>query len=162
MKPNFLTFLLTLISCVSFAQNNEPWTAFWNKDTTLVGFKDKNGVVKIEPKFVINMTPAHKFDDIIVVAEEVNGEWKSYYLIKSGRIIGRDSLYMFDNVCDCESEGFIRFRDHKTDKVGVFNKKGDVIIPAEYNEMTRVTNGLIIALKGAEKNIGKVVSIIVG
>ncbi|WP_028979752.1 hypothetical protein [Sporocytophaga myxococcoides] len=151
MKYNILTFLLIIFCCISFAQSNEPWNAFWNKDTTLVGFKDKNGIVKIEPKFVLNMTPAHKFDDIIAATEEVNGEWTTYYLSKSGRVIGRDSLYMFDNVCDCESEGFIRFRDHKTDKVGVFNGKGDVIIPAEYNEMTGVTNGMIIALKGAEK-----------
>lgn len=151
MKYNLLTFFLLVFCCTSFAQSDEPWNAFWNKDTTLVGFKDKNGIVKIEPKFVAGMTPAHKFDDIIAATEEVNGKWTSYYQTKSGRIIGRDSLYMFDNVCDCESEGFIRFRDHKSDKVGVFNKKGNVIIPAEYNEMTRVTNGMIIALKGAER-----------
>src|SRR5262249_13239391 len=47
--------------------------------------------------------------------------------------------------------GFIRFRDPKTDKVGMFNRNGDIVIPARYNDMTRVRNGLITALIGAKK-----------
>ncbi|MEI6140647.1 MAG: hypothetical protein WCP85_15365 [Mariniphaga sp.] len=97
------------------------------------------------------MNLASKFDDIIAVTEDVNGKWSSYYLTKSGKTAGRDSLFYFDNNCDCESEGLIRFRDHKTDKTGMFNKNGDIVIPAEYNDMTRVRNGMVIALKGAEK-----------
>lgn len=151
MKNKFLLFLVTVLCCTSCTENNETWTAFWNKDTTLVGFRDKEGVEKIKPKFVAGFTSAKKFDDIIGVAEEINGEWKSYYLTKSGRMTGTDSMYVFDNVVDCESEGFIRFRDHKTEKVGLFNKNGDIVIPAEYNDMTRVSNGMVIALKGAEK-----------
>ncbi len=76
---------------------------------------------------------------------------KNYYVTKSGKIIGRDSLYMFDNKPDCENEGFIRFRNKKTDNVGLFNRKGEVAIPAEYNELTEVANGVMMALKGAEK-----------
>jgi len=120
---------------------------------TKIGYKDKNGVVKIKPKFQTGFTSANKFDNIIAVAEEVNQHWKLYYLTKSGRIVGRDSLHIFDNGSDCEGEGFIRFRDKKTDKVGMFNRKGNIVIPAEYNDMTRVRNGLIIALKGAMKKV---------
>lgn len=151
MKILTLAFLLTLLGVSVSGQSNDTWVAFWNKDTTLIGYKDKNGVVKIEPKFQSGFTSASKFDNIIAVAEEVNQHWKFYYLTKSGRIVGRDSLYIFDNGSDCESEGFIRFRDTKTDKVGMFNRNGDIVIPAEYNAMTRVRNGLIIALKGATK-----------
>lgn len=101
----------------------------------------------------MGFTTARRFDDIIAVTEEVeaSGKWKSYYITKSGRIVGSDSLYTFGNDADCESEGFIRFRDHKTDKAGMFNKKGDIVIPAEYNELTSVRNGMIVAVKGAEK-----------
>src|SRR5688572_33256568 len=121
MRRYFLIFFLTLINYTSFGQSNETWTAFYNKDTTLIGFKDKNGFVKIEPKFS-GLTFANKFDNIIVASEEVKDTYKSYYLTKAGRIVGRDSLRIFDNGADCESEGFIRFRDNKTDKVGMFNR----------------------------------------
>lgn len=151
MKILTLTFLLTLLKLAVYGQNNDTWTAFWNKDTTLIGYKDKKGAVKIEPKFQTGFTSANKFDNIIAVAEEVNKHWKFYYLTKSGRIVGNDSLHIFDNGSDCESEGFIRFRDKKTDKVGMFNRNGDIVIPAQYNDMTRVRNGLVIALKGATK-----------
>lgn len=115
-----------------------------------MGFKDKNGVIKIEPKFTA-FTTAGKFENIIAVTEEINGKWNSYYLTKAGRIVGRDSLQIFDNTADCENEGLIRFHDRKTDKVGMFNKKGDIAIPADYNALSRVTNGMIIALKDAKK-----------
>jgi len=37
----------------------------------------------------------------------------------------------------------------------MFNRNGDVAIPAEYNELTNVQNGLVIARKGAvRKRIG--------
>ncbi|MGN6354518.1 MAG: WG repeat-containing protein [Parafilimonas sp.] len=151
MKIIALTFLLTFLKLSVFAQSSDTWTSFWNKDTTFIGYKDKNGVIKIEPKFQSGFTNANRFDNIIAVAEEVNQHWKLYYLTKSGRIVGRDSLHIFDNGSDCESEGYIRFRDTKTDKVGMFNRNGDIVIPAEYNDMSRVRNGLIVALKGATK-----------
>lgn len=132
-------------------QSNDTWNAFWNKDTTLIGYKDKNGTIKIKPKFQTGFTIANKFDNIIAVAEDVRKSSKYYYLTKSGRIIGRDSIHFFDNGADCENEGFIRFRDSKTDRVGLFNRNGDIVIPAQYNEVTRVRNGMMIALKGATK-----------
>lgn len=150
MKFYILIFLTIISSLTLFGQSNDTWTYFWNKDSTLIGYKDKNGVVKIEPKFT-GFSSAGKFEHIIAVSEEKNGKWSSYYLTKNGRIVGRDSLHIFDNGSDCESEGFIRFRDHKTDKAGMFNKNGDIVIPAIYNDLTRVRNGMIIALKGAEK-----------
>ncbi|SHF86283.1 hypothetical protein [Flavobacterium defluvii] len=146
----FCTFLVLNIS--AFAQNNDVWTSFPNKDTTLIGFKDKNGIIKIEPKFS-GFTTARKFENIIAVTEERNGNWKSYYLTKSGKIVGQDSLYVFDNGPDCENEGFIRFTDRKTDKMGMFNAKGKIVIPAEYSNLTKAKNGMFIGLKDAQKEI---------
>lgn len=150
MRLYILTFFTIISSMTLLGQSNDTWTYFWNKDTTLIGYKDKNGVVKIEPKYT-GFTSAIKFDNIIAVSEESNGKWSSYYLTKSGKIIGRDSLHIFDNGSDCESEGFIRFRDSKSDKVGMFDRTGKIVVPAIYDDLTRVRNGMIIGLKGAEK-----------
>lgn len=150
MKYPILTLLMTVLFSITSGQGHDTWTAFWNEDTSCIGFKDKNGLIKIEPKFS-GFTVAQRFDDIIAVSEEINDSWHNYYLTKPGRIVGRDSLYIFDNGADCESGGFIRFRDPKTDKAGVFNRNGDIRIPAEYNDLTRVRNGMIIAIKDAKK-----------
>ena len=147
MKQVIMTYLFILTSSILYGQNSETWTAFYNKDSTLIGFKDKTSIVRIEPKFQY-WTSAKKFDHIIAVTDE---NYKSYYSTKSGRIIGKDSLHIFDNTPDCESEGFIRFKDYKTDKVGMFNRNGDVVIPAEYNDLTRVINGMAVGLKNAQK-----------
>lgn len=151
MKRFTLTYLLLLFCWTLFGQDNDAWMSFWNKDTTLIGFKDKSGNVKIDPKFVSGFTAAGRFDNIIAAMEENGGSYQSYYLTKAGKIFGKDSLHIFDNGADCESEGFIRFRDKKTERVGMFNRNGEVVIPAEYNDLARVRNGMVIALKGAEK-----------
>lgn len=151
-KILILYIFFSLGSHFVFAQNDAVWTAFYNKDTTLIGFKDKNGVIKIEPKFM-GMTTARKFENIIAVTEESGDSWKNYYLTKTGKIVGRDSLYIFDNSPDCENEGFIRFRDTKTDKMGIFNADGKIVIPADYSNITKVRNGMVIVLKDAKKEI---------
>lgn len=150
MKKIIILHIFLIISSSVFAQTNDAWLSFWNNDTTKIGFRDKNGVIKIEPKFT-GFTIARKFENIIAVSEEENGKWKSYYLTKTGKIIGLDSLFVFDNGPDCENEGFIRFTDHKTDKMGIFNSEGKIVIPAEYSNLTKVKNGLFIGLKDASK-----------
>lgn len=150
IKLYVLIFLATVSSLNLLGQSDDTWTSFWNKDTTLLGYKDKNGVVKIEPKFMV-FASANKFDNIIAVSEQTDGKWNRYYLTKSGKMIGKDSLHIFDNGSDCESEGFIRFRDSKTDKVGMFDRTGKIVIPPIYNGLTRVRNGMTTGLKGAEK-----------
>lgn len=150
MKHFLLIFLLTCLNTPLSAQSNDRWTAFYDQDSLHIGYKDKNGVIKIEPKFM-GHTHANAFDHIIAVSEETDAGWENYYLTKEGIRVGRDSLHIFDNGADCESEGFIRFRDYKTDKVGLFNGKGDIVVPAVYNDLTRVNNGMLIGLKGAEK-----------
>jgi len=147
MKKTALAFLLIHSLLISNCQVKDTWVQFWNKDSSLTGYKDKNGVIKIKPTF-IQYCIGNRFDDIIAVTDN---KWNSYYLIKNGRKIGRDSLYHFDNGDDCESEGFIRFRDRKTDKAGIFNSKGEIAVPAIYNDLTRVNNGMIVAIKDATK-----------
>lgn len=104
----------------------------------------------IEPKFEGFMV-AIEFEKIISVMDKVNGKYETYYLNKSGEKFGTDSVHFFDNTPDCESEGFIRFKDKKTDLVGMFNQNGEITVPAEYNALSRVQNGMVWALKYAEK-----------
>lgn len=151
MKKYLLVFFLTSISITLLGQSKDPWFAFYNKDSTLIGFRDINGNVKIKPKFA-PYTFARKFDNIIAVSE---GAGKRYYITKAGRIVGKDNLYYFDNSTDCECEGYIRFRDSKTQKMGMFNSKGDVSIPAIYNYLDPVRNGMILAITGARRYKGK-------
>lgn len=149
MRMFIIVLFVTFFSKYLYAQK-DTWFSFYNADSSLIGYKDKQGKIKIEPRFS-GFTTAVKFDDILSVVEEVNGNWLSYYLLKSGRIFGADSLHIWDNLPDCESEGFIRFKDLKTDKTGMFNKQGAIVIPAVYNDIQPVRNGLILALKNAEK-----------
>ncbi len=150
MKHLITTFLLIFSVTIVYGQN-DTWTLFWNNDSTLFGYKNKAGIVKIKPKFT-GLTTAVKFERILAATEKVNNGYKFYYLLKSGKIFGEDSLYVFDNATDCESEGFIRFKDKKTDKTGMFNSRGNIVIPAVYNDLTKVRNGMVIALQGASKN----------
>jgi len=150
MKSWILILLLLTTTLSLFGQNDDTWIAFWNSDSTQIGYKDKNGTVKIEPKIYFHTFP-NKFDNIMIIMEEVDNNVDSYYFTKAGKIFGRDSLFFFDNTPDCENEGFIRFRDRKTDKAGMFNRNGNIAIPAEYNYLTRIHNGMTIALKDAKR-----------
>lgn len=133
------------------AQQADTWYAFSDLgDGELIGFKDTDGEVRISPRF-IGMMEGRKFDDILAAIEVTDSILLTYYLTKSGRIVGRDSLFSFDNMPDCENEGFIRFHDKQTDQMGVFNRNGDIVIPAGYNALTKVMNGLVAGLKNAEK-----------
>ncbi|MFD2539626.1 hypothetical protein [Sphingobacterium chuzhouense] len=142
---------LIMLGCRSErGQITDTWTVFYNQDSTLAGYKDKSGVVRIEPRFAGFVT-AVQFNDIISGTERNGEKWTSYYLNKKNKVFGTDSIYIFDNAADCENEGFIRFRDRESDKVGLFDKNGDIAIPAIYNDLTKVRNGMLVGLKGGKK-----------
>lgn len=133
-----------------FGQSKDSWIRFYDTITNLSGYKDLNGNIKISPKFE-NFTRADTFYNIIAVQEKVDSSYKSYYLLKNGRKVGQDSVFMFDFTYDCESEEKILFKDKKKDRVGFFDKKGMAIIPAIYNAASPFRNGLAIALKNAKR-----------
>ncbi|WP_345056242.1 WG repeat-containing protein [Hymenobacter glaciei] len=112
------------------------------------GYKDASGKVRIPAKFG-NFTNTQSFRHIMAVSESAT--LKQYYLLKSGRQVGRDSVYMFDYTFDCESEGKIRFKDYRKDRVGFLDRSGRAIIPAMYNYVSPFHNGLAAALIGARR-----------
>lgn len=158
---NKITFILILFLCLknTFAQNSTNWYSFVDSKTELVGFKDALGNVKIEPKFNM-LTYTKNFKNIIAVIEKTepnnvdNYDTKSYFLLKNGAKLGTDSLYMSDFTLDVEKEDKIRFKDPITNKVGFFNKKGKVQIPAIYSEALPFANGFALVLKDATKMCG--------
>ncbi len=150
MKKIILMGLLILSGCVIHTPQNGSWTAYRDDRSGLIGYKDQEGHIRIEARYV-DFAVAGKFDNIIAVREERNGKTEDYYLTKSGKTVEKNNIYYFDNGPDCESEGFIRFRDARTDKVGMLNGEGEIVIPAQYDDLSNVRNGLVAALKGAAK-----------
>lgn len=151
-----LKLLLLLLLAASAAQaqkvqSDTVWTQFTNKakGEYEYGYKDAGGHIRIPARFG-NFTNAQKFRHIMAVSEKAT--FKQYYLLKNGRAVGRDSVYMFDYTFDCESEGKIRFRDRMRNRVGFFDGSGHVLVPALYNVATPFHNGLSTALIGARRN----------
>ncbi len=153
MKIQFNTLSILLLLSVSLqmsAQKNNTWHAFLSDDGYKRGFKNENGEVMIPPKFM-GFTGAKKFRNIMAVMEENDGKLSSYYLLKNEKKIGKDSLYIWDMAFDCESEGMIRFRDSKTDKVGFFDGNGKVAIPALYSDAAPFRNNVAAVIKNAQR-----------
>ncbi|ALJ00718.1 WG repeat-containing protein [Rufibacter tibetensis] len=150
MKTIILTYIFLLIGTLAYSQQSEHWTVFWDKKEESFGFKDQNGRVQIQPKFS-NRSVVDRLDHVFIASEGEGVYADFYYLTKSGKSFGRDSAYTVEATPDCECEGFIRFRDLRTEKVGMFNRNGKVVIPAIYNHLSQVKNGLVIALIDAKK-----------
>lgn len=147
MKKLLSTIILFLLS-ISLSSSDKIWFSYWDDD--LMGFKDNSGNIIITPRYV-NVLESDKFSNITIVIEKLkNDKYSSYYLTTSGKKIHKP-IYMYDNTLDTESEGFIRFRDEKNDTVGMLDKNGEVAITPIYNELQKVRNGYVVALKGAHK-----------
>ena len=134
----------------SFGQSQDIWVRFYDTTTEKSGYKDLKGNIKIAARFD-GFTRADTFHHIIAVNETVDSSYKYYYLLKNGRKVAEDSVFMFDFTFDCESEGKIIFYDRKKDRVGFLDKNGNAIIPAIYNYVLPFRNGLAIAHRNAKR-----------
>jgi len=141
---------MLLFECVSFGQAPDVWIRFHDSTVQQSGYKDGKGNIKIPAKFE-GFTRADSFYNIIAVDEKVGSAYKTYYLLKDGRKVGQDSVFIFDFHFDCESEGKITFYDRKKDRVGFFDKNGMAIIPAIYNYVSPFRNGLAVAQRNAKR-----------
>ncbi|QJD97209.1 WG repeat-containing protein [Mucilaginibacter robiniae] len=148
MKSLLVIALLLAVIKPAFAQQTDNWFSYYNVKKDLYGFKDKQGTIKIAPRFN-TLLRANVFRNIIAVTDE--HRLKSYYLLKNGKQVGNDSLYVWDMTYDCEQEGKIRFRDPKTDKVGFFGANGEVVIPAMFSDAEPFYNGLAVVLYNGKR-----------
>lgn len=153
----FIQLITFLITISVYSQNDKYWYAFTVEDNrnTLslsLGYQDHLGTIKIEPIYVAPYTQNKRFEKVVALTEYSKEKLKYYYLNKQGRKFGIDSLYTFDFTHDTEQEGFIRFSVGKyLDSIGLFNSDGKVVIEPKYNELSKVTNGLVIAKIGAKQ-----------
>ena len=136
----------------AYGQRTEVWTRFTvqRKGEECYGYRGPQGQVKL-PAIFGGFTSARRFYHIMAVSEAASQA--QYYVLKNGRTIGRDSVYVNDFLFDCESEGTIRYRD-KRNRVGFFDARGRAVIPALYNYVTPFHNGLAVALLGARRTCG--------
>jgi hypothetical protein len=150
MKEQILIFILSLSLNFTIAQTNQIWYSFVDEETEFVGFKNKEGEIMLPANYSILVRG--RFINIVALWEwnEKENKAEAYYLLKNGKKVGVDSIWSQGMSYDCEHEGFIRFRDENYG-TGMFNKHGEVIIPADYNYLSKVKNGVVLALKGARK-----------
>lgn len=146
MKTRFIVSIMLLLSVPVFAQKLN--IAFMSADSMFFGFKNPEGKVIAEPRFM--MVGNEAFKDVVAVMEEVTTDKHStYYLRADGTKFGVDSVYFFDQAPDIESNGFIRFKDPVSKKVGVMNVAGEIVLPAEFDEMWELRNGFVWAIRGS-------------
>ncbi len=152
MKRFLLLFFgFSYVFCCS--QKDTNWYAFYNSDSTKIGFKDAEGKVRIEPKFQ-TFIPNTVFKNVIAVVEYSSDEkLNTYYLNKNGKFFGENSVYMAGTSDAAEDpieyEGIIKFRNPKTGNVGFFDSNGKIVISEKYNDMTNFHGGIAIGLRGA-------------
>ena len=149
----FIQIFLILFSTFCFGQKDTNWYAFYNSDSTKIGFKDAEGKIKIQPKFETYITNT-VFKNVIAVIEYFPEEkLKTYYLNKSGKIFGENCVYMAGTSDFAENpieyEGIIKFRSSTTGNVGFFDYNGKIVIPDQYNDLTNFHNGIARGLRGA-------------
>ncbi|EHQ24859.1 WG repeat-containing protein [Mucilaginibacter paludis] len=142
-RPSKGIYALLLVCVILFynagyAQKSANWYGYYNQKTALIGYKNSSGRVEITARFS-GLTRASVFKHIIAVNNQRTNT--SYYLLKNGKMVAKDSLYVWDMTFDCEQEGKIRFRDPKTDKVGFLGADGKIAIAALYNDARPFHNG---------------------
>lgn len=151
MSRRFLLFILSLYLAMAvssaIAQSNKAWYRYDDLKKDLSGYKDSTGKIKIRARFS-GLGRARVFRNIIAVSESPSN---TYYLLKNGKKLAPDSLYVWDMTFDCEQEGKIRFRDPVTDKVGFLDSRGNVVIPANYNDARPFYNGLALVIHHAKR-----------
>lgn len=151
----FFGVLFFVISSHLLAQK-DVWHSFVDDSSGFVGFKNNQGHIMVTPQFS-NVGTVLKFENIISVLEEKDGDYYGYYVLKNGQKIGVDSVYVENIHYECEHDGFIRFQDSYTQLVGFFNRQGKVVVPALYNKATPFANGFSFALKDASEKYAEAI-----
>lgn len=132
--------------CIEMRTTDTSLHSFVEQTTGLVGFK-RGDIVVFEPQFDSLWSPSH-IKHIVIARRQRSGEF--VYLTSQGNIIDSVRPYFFDNGPDAEHNGFIRFRDNHSERVGLLNRWGEVVISAKYNNLSHVSNGFLTALIGAD------------
>lgn len=102
---------------------------FTNPATELVGFKDARGRVRFPARFHNSYTGGQVLREVVPAIDT----GAPFYLRRDGHRFGFDSVFLDgENMPSCLREGHIQFQDPTTRRMGLFDARGHVAIPALY------------------------------
>jgi hypothetical protein len=148
-----LLLLSIIIYNISFSQQQELLYryAVTKKDDTYYGFKDKKGKIIFPAKYN-NLGVDSTFKNITAVGEYNGNKLVTYYLLRNGKKVLQDSVYMDEDYYrDTEQEGMIRFETQRPNRIGFLNKDGQIVLPNIYNWASTFNNGFAVVLQNAKR-----------
>ncbi|MBE8720840.1 hypothetical protein C4F40_08900 [Sphingobacterium sp. Ka21] len=157
-KLLLLSLLLLLLGCGTPVKElpitwNEYIRSFSSDDGERIGYIDESGDTVLPPVYNPIFCPPVIYT--VGAVSSLDTAIGMFYLNKNGKKFGRDSLWAFDFSYDVESDGFIRFSvggypDRNTEREGLYDWKGNIRVPSEYNQLSSVKNGMLIGKKDAK------------
>ncbi len=150
-KISLFAALFIVINC--FAQKNELLYRYEvaKKEDTYYGYKDKKGKIIFPAKYN-NLGVDSTFKNIMAVGEYDGNKLKTYYLLRNGKKVLEDSVYLDDDYYrDSEQEDMIRFETQKPNRIGFLNIDGQIALPNIYNWASAFNNGFAVVLQNAKR-----------
>jgi hypothetical protein len=162
MKLIVSLFIIVLTSCShKIIKDHDPYFVYEDPQTHLFGFKNTEGDIVIPAEFNQAFfddqqgyfTPENKQEGKFLAPVVKNGHW--FRITKDGKT--RIETVFHDNGADYYEEGLARFieRTPKGIKVGFYNKKGEIIIPARYDFAAPFRGGYALVANGCWKELFK-------
>ncbi len=111
------------------------------EDKGRFGFRNESGAVVIPPRYIM----ANEFSGEGIAAVIDESGWA--YINREGKILIRP--YVVDNGPDYFAEGLARFKEN--DKVGFFDKRGKIIIRAQFDFAAPFHEGLAAICRGCRR-----------
>jgi hypothetical protein len=138
------------------ANRGDPrrWRTF-EGDGGLVGFKDARGNVVVPPRFLA----ADSFTADGLAGVRIDGAHGWTYIDRSGRVLVPETVTT-DPLPDPFVEGLARFIDGG--KVGFFDRRGRIVVPARYDYAFPMEHGLGVFCLGCEKRFEGEIYFLVG
>jgi WG containing repeat len=153
MYKKIALLIVVFITINGFSQEKELLYRYEiaKKDDTYYGFKDKKGKVIFPAKYN-NLGVDSTFKNIIPVGEYDGKKLSTYYLLRNGKKVLQDSVYMDEDFYgDTEQEDMIRFETQQPNRIGFLNKDGQIVLPNIYNWASAFNNGFAVVLQNAKR-----------
>ena len=118
-----------------------PLFPFEDPTTQLWGYRNARGAVIIKPRYTV----AQEFSAHGIAAVADAAGWK--IINRKGRVLVRP--FLLDNGPDPFQEGLARFRE--AGKVGFFNERGRIVIPAHFPFAGQFSEGRAVFCQGCRE-----------
>lgn len=136
-----LLLLAIILFSIGTAFAMEALSPFEDPVTQLWGYRNARGAVVIKPRFTV----AQPFSRGGIAAVADHSGWK--YINRQGKTLIRP--YLLDNGPDPFQEGLARFTE--VGKVGFFNERGKIVIPARFTFAAPFSEGRAAFCQGCRE-----------